>query len=164
MNKNYIIGVIIGLSAIVMTQTVFAKTANVNITSPLSGVSIEVGVPQTIKWTSSDYPAEAGVSINLLRQVSTNPNKFDFVKTIKKDTQNDGEYVWVPSVGDNGDNLVIQVSCSQSFVFPEGCSSNSVSDHLAIIDKTDRQSYIASVISSVGEMIKNILGFFNTLF
>lgn len=162
MNKNYILSVIVGLLIIATAQTAFAKTANVKITSPLSGISIEVGVPQTIKWTSSDYPAGAGVNINLLRQVSANPNKFEFVKTIKKDTPNDGEEIWIPVIGDNGSNLVIQVSCSQSFVFPEGCSSANISNHIAVIDKVNRQSYTASAILGINEMIKKISDFLNS--
>src|SRR3990167_9310869 len=148
MNKNYILSFVFVLLAIATTRTAFAKTANVSITYPLNGATLEVGVPQTIKWTSSDYPAKAGVDINLLRKVSINPNKFEFVKTIKKDIQNDGEEIWIPAIGDNGDNFVIQVSCSQSFVFPEGCSSANVSEHLAVVDKINRQSYTASAISS----------------
>lgn len=163
MNKNYILGAVFGLLAVTATtQTAFARTANVSITSPLSGVTIEVGVPQTIKWTSSDYPAIAGVNINLLRQVSTNPNKFEFVKAIKKDIKNDGEEIWIPIIGDNGNDFVIQVSCSQSFVFPEGCSSGNGSDHLVVIDKTNRQSYTASTISVLNEMIKKISDFLNS--
>ena len=163
MNKNYILGAIFGLLAVVTAQTAFAKTANISITYPLSGVSLGVGVPQTIKWTSSDYPAKAGVNINLLRQVSSNPNKFEFVKVIKKDAKNDGEEIWIPAIGDNGNNLVIQVSCSQSFAFPEGCSSANVSDHLAVIDKINRQSYTASAISGINEIIKKISDFLNSL-
>lgn len=164
MNKNYILGAVFGLLAVTATtQTASAKTANVSITSPLSGVTIEVGVPQTIRWTSSDYPAIAGVNINLLRQVSTNPNKFEFVKTIKKDAKNDGEEIWIPAVGDNGSNLVIQVSCSQSFAFPEGCSSGNGSEHIAVIDKMNRQSYTASAISGINDIIRKISDFLNSL-
>ena len=161
MYKNYILAAIIGLFAIATAQTAFAKTANLSITSPLGGVSIEVGTPQTVKWTSSDYPTGAGVNINLLRQVSTNPNKFEFVKVIKKDTQNDDQEIWIPAIGDNGNNLVIQVSCSQSFVFPEGCASGNISGHLAITDKVNRRSYTASAISGINEMIKKISDFLN---
>ena len=163
MNKNYILSAIVILFVMATAQTAFAKTANLSITSPLGGVSAEVGTPQTIRWTSSDYPAKAGVNINLLRQVSTNPNKFEFMKIINKDTQNDGQEIWVPAIGDNGNNLVIQVSCSQSFVFPEGCSSASVSGHLAITDKVNRQSYTASAISGINEMIKKISDLLNSL-
>ncbi|MBM2818100.1 MAG: hypothetical protein HW401_690 [Parcubacteria group bacterium] len=161
MNKNYILSAVVVLLIMAAAQTAFAKTASLSITSPLGGVSVEVGVPQTIKWTSSDYPAGAGVSINLLRQVSAKPNKFEFVKTIKKDAKNDGEEIWIPAIGDNGNNFVIQVSCSQSFVFPEGCSSANVSGHLAITDKVNRQSYTASAISSINEIIKKISDFLN---
>lgn len=156
MNKNYILSVFIGLFAVAAAQTAFAKTANISTISPLSGVSIEVGVPQTIRWTSSDYPANAGVNINLLRQVSTHPSKFEFVKTIKKDTPNDGQEVWTPAIGDNGSNLVIQVSCSSSFVFTDGCSSSNGSAHLSVVDKAIRQSYAASTISSINETFSKI--------
>lgn len=163
MNKNYILSVFIGLFAIAGAQTAFAKTANISTISPLSGVSIEVGVPQTIRWTSSDYPAKAGVNINLLRQVSTNPSKFEFVKTIKKDTPNDGQEVWTPAVGDNGNNLVIQASCSQSFVFPDGCSSNNGIAHLSVVDKATHQSATASIISAIGEALNKITAYLNSL-
>src|SRR3989344_8445863 len=147
MNKNYILSFVFVLLAIVTTRTSFAKTANVSLTYPLSGVSLGVGVPQTIKWTSSDYPAGAGVNINLLRQVSSNPNKFEFVKTIKKDTPNDGKEIWTPSIGDTGDNLVIQVSCSSSFLFPDGCSSGGGNTQISVINKVKNQSITASTIS-----------------
>jgi hypothetical protein len=163
MNKNYILSAFIGLVVVAMAQTAFAKTANISTISPLSGVSIEVGVPQTIRWTSSDYPSKAGVNINLLRQVSSNPNKFEFVKTIKKDTPNDGQEVWTPAVGDNGNNLVIQVSCSSSFVFPDGCSSSNGVAHLSVINKATRQSATASIISSIGETLNNISSYLNSL-
>lgn len=156
MNKNYILSVFIGLFAVAAAQTAFAKTANIITTSPLSGTSIEVGVPQTIRWVSSDYPAGLGVNINLLRQVSNNPNRFEFVKTIKKDTPNDGQEVWTPAVGDNGNNLVIQASCSQSFVFPDGCTSSNGVAHLSLIDKANNQSYTASIISSLNENLNKV--------
>lgn len=162
MNKNYILAFIIASFFALNAQIAFAKTASVKITYPLSGVSIEVGTPQTIRWMSSDYPTGTGVNINLLRQISTNPNKFEFVKVIKKDTKNDGEEIWIPAIGDGGKNFVIQVSCSQSSVFPEGCVSGNGSDHLVIVDKVDRQSYTASVISSLNEIISKISDFLNS--
>lgn len=156
MNKNYILGVFIGLFSIATAQTAFAATAAISTISPSSGVSIEVGIPQTIRWTSSDYPEGLGVNINLLRQISSNPSKFEFVKTIKKDTPNDGEEVWTPADGDNGNDFVIQVSCSQSFVFADGCSSSNGAAHLSVVDKAKSQSYTASIISSLNETFNKI--------
>lgn len=164
MNKNYILGVFVGLIVVAMAQPAFAKTANLSIISPLSGVSIEAGVSQTIRWTSSDYPAGVGVNINLLRQVSTNPSKFEFVKTIKKDTPNDGQEVWTPSAGDKGTNLVIQVSCSQSFVFADGCSSNNGAAQLSVVDKAIRQSATASILSAISETLNKISIYLNSIF
>ena len=160
MNKNYILSAFVGLFVITIAQPVSAKTANISIISPASGTAIQVGVPQTIRWTSSDYPAGAGVDINLLRQVSINPSKFEFAKTIKKDTPNDGQEVWTPSTSDKGSNLVIQVSCSSSFVFPDGCLSSNGIAQLSVVDKAKRQSYTASIFSAIGGTFKKIFKVF----
>lgn len=163
MNKNYILSVFIGLAFVATTQSAFAKSANISTISPTSGTAIQAEIPQAIRWISSDYPVEAGVDINLLRQVSSNPSKFEFVKTIKKDTPNDGQEVWTPSAGDTGNNLVIQVSCSSSYVFPEGCSSGGGIVRLSVVDKAKRQSYTASIVSSINETLNSISAFLNSL-
>ena len=163
MNKNYILSMLISLFVMATTQTAFAATASITTISPASGTAIQAGVPQTIRWTSSDYPAGAGVNINILRQVSTDPSKFEFVKAIKKETPNDGEEVWTPSASDVGNNLVIQVSCSSSFVFPEGCSSSNGSAQLSVVDKAIRQSYTASIISSINEILNKMAAYLNSL-
>ena len=154
---------LIGLFVMATAQTAFAATASINTISPASGTAIQAGVPQTIRWTSSDYPAGVGVNINLLRQVSTDPSKFEFVKTIKKDTPNDGEEVWTPSASDTGNNLVIQVSCSSSFVFPEGCSSGGGVAQLSVVDKAIRQSATASIISAISEVLNKISNIISSL-
>ena len=163
MNKNYILSVFIGLFVFAVAQSALAKTANVRVISPASGTAIQAGVSQTIRWTSSDYPAGVGVNINLLRQVSNNPSKFEFVKAIKKETPNDGQEVWTPVVGDNGNNLVIQVSCSSSFVFPEGCSSSNGSTQLSVVDKAIRQTATASILSSMNEILNKMAAYLNSL-
>ena len=163
MNKNYILSVFMGLVVLATAQITFAKTATISTISPASGTVIQVGVTQTIRWTSSNYPAGKGVNINLLRQISSNPSKFEFVKTIKKDTSNDGQEVWTPSLGDTGDNLVIQVSCSSSTVFTDGCSLGSGSTHFSVMDKAKSQSATASIISSISEKLNKISNLLNSL-
>jgi len=164
MNKNYILSVFVGLFALATAQPTFAKTATVSTISPNSGDTMQVGVAQTIRWTSSNYPAGKGVNINLLRQISGNPNRFELVKTIKKDTPNDGNEVWTPSAGDTGNNLVIQVSCSSSVVFPDGCSSDGGNTQFSVVDNVIRQSYTASIISAISEVLNKISNLLNSVF
>ena len=156
MNKNYILSIFIGLVVLATAQPTFAKTATISAISPNSGDTMQVGVAQTIRWTSSNYPAGIGVNINLLRQTSSNPSKFEFVKIIKKETPNDGNEVWTPSAGDTGNNLVIQVSCSSSVVFPDGCSSGGGNAQLSVIDKVKNQSATASILSSISDKLNKI--------
>lgn len=163
MNKNYILSVFIGLVVMATAQLALAKTANVSVISPASGTAIQTGISQTIRWTSSNYPAGVGVNINLLRQVSSNPSKFEFVKTIKKDTPNDGEEVWTPSASDVGNNLVIQVSCSSSSVFADGCSSSNGNAQLSVVDKAKSQSATASIFSSMNEILNKMATYLNSL-
>ena len=164
MNKNYILSVFVGLVVLATAQTTFAKTATISAISPNSGDTMQVGVAQTIRWTSSNYPAGKGVNINLLRQISGNPNRFELVKTIKKDTPNGGNEVWTPSAGDTGNNLVIQVSCSSSVVFPDGCSSGGGNAQLSVIDKVKNQSATASILSSISEVLNKISNLLNSMF
>src|SRR3989344_4133743 len=156
MNKNYILSVFVGLVVLAIAQPTFAKTATISTISPAGGTVIEFGSSQIIRWTSSNYPTGKGVNINLLRQVSGNPNRFELVKIIKKDTPNDGNEVWTPSAGDTGNNLVIQVSCSSSVVFPDGCSSGGGNAQLSVIDKVKNQSATASIISSISDKLNKI--------
>lgn len=164
MNKNYIFNAFIGLVVMATAQPVLAKTANITTISPASGTLIQTGVPQTIRWTSSDYPIGTGVNINLLRQFSSNPDKFEFVKTIRKDTPNDSQEIWIPSVSDAGNNLVVQVSCSLSYVFPEGCLSSNGNAQLSVVNKAIDQSYTASILSSISETLNKISDLIMSMF
>jgi peptidoglycan hydrolase-like protein with peptidoglycan-binding domain len=79
----------------------------------------------TIRWQTTNYPALAGVNINLLRKVSSSPKSFAFVRTLAKDTVNDGEESWVPQSSENTNDLYVEVTCSNTYKFPSGCQFGS---------------------------------------
>ena len=93
-----------------------------NVTSSALAVFAET---KTISWKTSNYPANAGVNINLIKKISDSPREFTLVRTLETDTPNDGEEVWTPQAGENADDLFIEVVCSNTYQFSLGCSLSS---------------------------------------
>lgn len=91
--------------------------------SPLEGAAgAFLSDSKEIKWQTKDYPAAVGVNINLLRKVSTNPESFELVRQIAKDTPNDGYELWVKTAQDgNTSDLYIEVTCSTTYKFEGEC-------------------------------------------
>ena len=81
---------------------------------------------KTVTWSTKNYPIDAGVNINLVRKISDNPISYSFVRSIYTDSRNDGIENWIPQVGENADDLFVEVTCSNSYLFASGCQfSNS---------------------------------------
>ncbi|MHB1316368.1 MAG: peptidoglycan-binding domain-containing protein [Minisyncoccota bacterium] len=83
--------------------------------------SIFFSSAKKIQWKTSDYPAKVGVNINLLNRVSDSPVRYDVVRQIAKDTPNDGEETWIPTSSEKNLNLYVEVTCSTTYTFKEGC-------------------------------------------
>ncbi len=69
---------------------------------------------RTVKWTSKGFPEGAKVNVNLIRKVSESPVSYELVRQIEKNAPNDGQAKWTPSKSETGDNLYIEVTCSDS--------------------------------------------------
>lgn len=74
-----------------------------------------------IRWTTAGYPAGVGVDINLLRKVSDSPKRFDLVRVIASDAPNSGSLVWVAGKGETGTDMYVEIACSRTYVFKNGC-------------------------------------------
>lgn len=95
---------------------------SVSMTNTNTGTASAVLAGQrTITWQSANYPANVGVNINLLRKVSANPAQYSLVRVIAKDTPNDGAESWTPLAGETGSDMYIEVTCSTTNKFPNGC-------------------------------------------
>lgn len=114
----------------VLAGTVSIKTpgakpttiSSVSITNTHSNLAtVFLSNQKTLTWKTSDYPANVGVNINLLRMVSTSPKSYTLVRTLKKDTPNDGKEVWTPSKNETGDDMYIEITCSTDYTFKNGC-------------------------------------------
>ncbi len=77
---------------------------------------------RTITWTTSNYPAGVGVNLNLLKKgTDANVSSYTLLQQIAYNTPNDGSEVWVPKAGQTGADLYIEVTCSTTHIFVNGC-------------------------------------------
>jgi len=86
------------------------------------GASALMSNSKTIRWETSNYPSNIGVNINLLKKTSDTPVTFSLIKTIVKDTVNDGEEKWIPKTEEINNNTYVEVTCSSSYQFTQGCT------------------------------------------
>lgn len=113
------------------------------------GRTVEVGVPQKIVWTSSNYEPDT-VNINLIRKVSDNPATYELVRTVAGNKTNTGNATWIPNQNDVGSAAAIEVGCSLS---ENACTSISgISRPLAIVH-TDRNTNTASAYEAIESLM-----------
>lgn len=101
-----------------------AEVSSFSVSSPKVSGTASVLLSQTkeIKWKTINYPVGVGVNINLLRKVGSNPDEFELVRQIAKDTPNDGVEVWVKNQNDGkSEDLYIEVTCSTTHAFAGEC-------------------------------------------
>lgn len=106
-----------------------AQAAAIAIVSP-DILTTDLGTKQIIRWTTSNYPWPT-VSINLIKKTNDNPRTFELVRVISKNAKNDGEGVWIPSKGDVGKDIYIEIGCVES---ANACQPAYSSSGIAVID------------------------------
>ncbi len=126
-----------------VAQAPVEQTASLTLTDSISG-TVKVGEVQHIKWTSQNYPSPT-VTINLLRQESSDPVSYKLIRTIASFTQNDGDAVWVPSKTEIGQNIVIEIACT---VTNEKCQATRSTAPIAVVDAGSSAKNTASVYSA----------------
>ncbi|MEQ1561584.1 MAG: hypothetical protein ABL899_02590 [Nitrospira sp.] len=83
--------------------------------------SVVLSNAKTITWQTDKYPSDAGVNVNLLRKVSDSPAQYDIIRTIAENTKNDGMETWKPSRGESGNDVYVEVTCSNTYQYKLGC-------------------------------------------
>jgi hypothetical protein len=90
-----------------------AEIAVVSVSADLSAAAANSGV-RVVNWETANLPSRAKVTINLLKKISTNPNQYQFVRTLAANTANDGTESWTPLQGESGDAYYVEVVCSNA--------------------------------------------------
>jgi len=80
---------------------------------------------RTVTWQTSNYPQGVGVNINLLQKSSGTPSTFTLVRSIAKDTANDGTQTFTLQSSELGNDIYVEVTCSSTYQFKSGCSLGS---------------------------------------
>lgn len=90
-------------------------------TSNLAAVADLTKITKTITWEVKNYPADAGVDVNLLEKVSDDPISYDFIRKLASNIPNTGFATWTPGEYEVTDDLYIEVVCSNATEFESGC-------------------------------------------
>lgn len=109
-----------------LAQNSKSSVSIVSVSAESNTASLIMSGSKKIIWKTKDYPVSAGIDINLLRKISDNPISYEFVEKIAKDTQNDGQETWIPKKNQTGNDLYIEITCSTTYKFVDGCSSMGV--------------------------------------
>lgn len=91
--------------------------------------TLPVGQAQIVRWTMGAYKAPA-VSINVIKKVGSNPNRYDLVRTVSASTKNDGIGYWVPTYSDIG-SVSIEVGCVATKV---ACKATTPLSQIAVVN------------------------------
>lgn len=129
--------------------------AQISITYPINGESVMIGNSNMVRWQSSSYSSNALVNINLLKQISVNPNRYELVRVIAANTPNDGSEAWVPGSNEVGTNFIIEVTCGSATV-NNGCVSGKAPQTFAIVN-TGFQN-LANPLNSFNEIFNFLKG------
>jgi peptidoglycan hydrolase-like protein with peptidoglycan-binding domain len=98
-----------------------------NNSSQTASAILSGSTTRTITWQTNGYPADVGVNINLLKKTSDSPASYTLVRQLAENTPNTGLFSWTPHTEETaGNNLYIEVTCSTSHDFPQGCQVSQV--------------------------------------
>ncbi len=119
-----------------LTATVSAVTAqpvaSVSVQSVKNNVSQTADLmlagssSHTITWQTNGYPANVGVNVNLLRKTSDIPAMYTLIRQLASDAPNTGSFAWTPQQGESGSDVYIEVTCSTSHQFAQGCQVSQI--------------------------------------
>ncbi len=109
--------------ALISTATVSIESVSDLNTDLTAAATLSGG--KVVTWKTSDYPKDAGVNINLIRKTGDSPVTYVLVRTIAEDTPNDGEEKWTLNQGENTNDLYLEITCSTTYQFQNGCKISS---------------------------------------
>lgn len=157
--KQITAGLVLVAVAMLLASSVTTRTSDISynisdipasleVTSSMN-TNIEVGDVQDITWNSYNYDSSV-VGINIIKEVDTNPHRYELVRSLKGTISNDGKAVWVPTYKDIGERILVEVTCKNTL---QACTSDVASSHIAVID-SNRYAAMAQAFESF-EMLRN---------
>lgn len=105
------------------TAVDLSEPASLALVSVNGGNTAAVGEVNHIQWTSTNY-GPADVSISVVKQVGSNPNRYELERVIATSTPNTGDAAWTPTANDVSDNTYVQIGCTIS---TQACTASPLS-------------------------------------
>jgi hypothetical protein len=106
-------------------QNTNTSVATLAVSGSVNAAGVVLSNEKTITWRTTGYPTDAGVNINILKKTSSNPSSYTLVRTLAKDTANDGTEKWTPKSNETGNDIYVEVTCSTTYAFSGGCTLSS---------------------------------------
>jgi peptidoglycan hydrolase-like protein with peptidoglycan-binding domain len=103
-----------------------AATVSVqSVTKSTNTASAILANNRTVTWQTNNYPQGVGVNINLLRKSVGTPSTYSLIRTVAKDTANNGAQTFTLQNSELGGDVYVEVTCSSTYQFKAGCSLGS---------------------------------------
>ena len=150
-NRSVVTAIILAIAVILIsvasasaaTKT-SAKPASIQLLSPVSK-TVEVGDTWNVRWNTTNYPSRT-VSVNIIKKVGSNPDRYELIRTIATSTANDKKATWVVANSDMGSNISLEIGCAKSRV---ACiAGNNTGASLAVVN-TGRNANTAAAYKAI---------------
>lgn len=153
--------IIVAMLAVTVVYTfasiVNAAPAKITVSSPNVNVALASGAENEITWTTTEYPVNTGVTINLIKRVDESPIRYELVRTIALNTPNDGSESWEPARNESGKDFFIEVACSGGTI-AAGCQADITNAAIAINTGNTNFANISQSVVDLINLLKRILG------
>jgi hypothetical protein len=92
----------------------------------------------------------------LIKKTSDSPAEYTFVRSLHANIANTGKASWTPTRHEIGSDLMIEIGCSSSTEYPNGCVSGTDMETFAV--KGSFSENLASAFDAFIAFIKGIFG------
>lgn len=129
---------------------------SITVLSPNGGEIWQMGATHTVRWGTSNYPANTPVSVVLLKRTSQNPMVYDAIQILAEATANDGtENFLIPTfvhASTTPNDYFVQVGCV-SGIYPNGCRADMSDAPFSIIAPTPKSDLtVSDIYNDMGKL------------
>lgn len=133
-----------------------AAESKVILISTHSDATVKTNSSQDIIWTSENFPKDGLININLIKKTSDSPAEYTLVRALHTNIANTGMASWTPSRTEVGSDLMIEIGCSSTTEYVNGCISGTDTETFAV--KGGFSDNLASAFDGFIAFVKSLFG------
>ncbi|MES3030818.1 MAG: Ser-Thr-rich GPI-anchored membrane family protein [Patescibacteria group bacterium] len=157
MKKTLIASIAVLVFVLLAIPFAQAQESQILLISTHADATVKAGVSQDILWTTENFPKEGRVDINLIQKVSDSPAEYKLIRSLHTGIENTGSATWTPSKTEAGENFLIEVGCSSTSEYPNGCFSGTDTETFAV-----KGGFSANLAAAFDGFISFIKGIFSS--